>query len=57
MSGSYFRLHDPSLPGKRTYLDLDGNIPNNKTLETGKQVGRTQSEYNEVTHFNINGGK
>ncbi|EPN1932919.1 hypothetical protein ACTV70_004596 [Cronobacter dublinensis] len=53
LTGSYFRIYDPSLPGKRKYLDLDGNIPNNKILETGKQVGRTQSEYNEVTHFNI----
>lgn len=28
-----------------------------KFWRQGKQVGRTQSEYNEVTHFNINGGK
>lgn len=57
LSGNYFRINDPSLPGKRTYLDLDGNIPNNRVLETGKLVGRTQSEYNEVTHFNIYGGE
>lgn len=57
LSGNYFRINDPSLTGKRTYLDLDGNIPNNKVLESGKQIGRTQSEYNEVTHFNIYGGE
>ncbi len=57
LSGRYFRICDPSLPGKRKYLDLDGNVPNNKLLETGSQVGRTQSEYNEVTHFNIYGGE
>lgn len=55
ISGSYFRIHDPSLSGKRTYLDLDGNVPNNKTLENGKLAGRNQSEYNEVTHFRIKG--
>ncbi|MFG1173697.1 hypothetical protein AAFN90_08895 [Erwiniaceae bacterium CAU 1747] len=57
LSGRYFRICDPSLPGKRKYLDLDGSVPNNKLLETGSQVGRTQSEYNEVTHFNIYGGE
>lgn len=57
LTGNYFRIHDPSLPGKRTYLDLEGNIPNNRVLESGKLVGRTQSEYNEVTHFNIYGGE
>lgn len=34
-------------------MDLNGNIPNNKILENGKENGRTQSEYNSVTHFNI----
>lgn len=57
LSGDYFRINNPSLPGKRTYLDLDGIVPNNKILEGGKQIGRTQSEYNEVTHFNIPGRK
>ncbi|MEZ2895455.1 hypothetical protein [Providencia rettgeri] len=52
-SGDYFRIYDPSLPGKRKYLDLDGNIPNNKLLPNGKQVGRSQGEYNQVTHFKI----
>ncbi|WP_127960473.1 hypothetical protein [Serratia microhaemolytica] len=39
--------------GKRAYLDLEGDIPNKKILDSGKKMGRTQSEYNEVTHFNI----
>ncbi len=52
MNGNYFRIYDPSLPGKRKYLNLEGIIPSNKTLPNGKQAGRTQSEYNEVTHFN-----
>lgn len=54
-SGGYFRIFDPSISGKRAYLDLDGNIPNNKTLENGTLTGRSQSEYNEVTHFKIKG--
>ncbi|MBY8971339.1 RHS repeat protein [Pseudomonas sp. P867] len=51
LNGNYFRIHDPSLPGSRRYLSLAGAIPNNKTSSSGKQMGRTQSEYNEVTHF------
>ncbi|MCE0829018.1 hypothetical protein LVQ78_23840 [Buttiauxella sp. A2-C2_NF] len=56
-SGSYFRIYDPNLSGKRVYMDLDGNIPNNKILDNGKQSGRTQGEYNEATHFNIDRNK
>lgn len=52
LNGGYYRIHDPNLPGKRKYLDLDGNIPNNK-IENGRQMGRSQAEYNEVTHFRI----
>ena len=55
VSGGYFRIRDPSINGKRSYLDLNGNVPNNKTLENGSQMGRTQSEYNQVTHFRIDG--
>jgi hypothetical protein len=51
-NGNYFRIYDPSLSGKRKYLNLEGIVPSNKTLPNGKQTGRTQSEYNEVTHFN-----
>jgi hypothetical protein len=53
MTGNYFRIYNPNISGKRTYMDLNGNIPNNKLLENGKQAGRSQGEYNEVTHFNI----
>ncbi|HDL8491534.1 TPA: hypothetical protein P4O12_001215 [Yersinia enterocolitica] len=55
ISGKYFRIYDPSIMGKRAYLDLEGNIPNNKALENGKLTGRNQSEYNEITHFKIKG--
>jgi hypothetical protein len=53
VNGNYFRIYDPSILGKRGYLDMNGNVPNNKTLENGKQAGRSQSEYNQITHFNI----
>ncbi len=52
-SGKYFRIFDPNVKGKRSYLDMSGNIPNNKQLENGKLAGRSQSEYNQVTHFKI----
>jgi hypothetical protein len=49
----YFRVEDPSIPGKRNYLDANGNrVPNNITdPATGKQRGMTQAEYNQRTHF------
>ncbi|WBV53485.1 RHS repeat domain-containing protein [Chryseobacterium gambrini] len=50
-TGNYFRIEDTNLSGRRTYLDLEGNVPNNKTVN-GKQMGRSQAEYNQVTHFN-----
>lgn len=51
--GSYFRVFDPSIKGKRKYLDLDGKVPSNKVLPSGKQAGRSHSEYNEATHFKL----
>ena len=53
VNGKYFRIFDPSISGKRKYLDLNGRVPNNKFLENGKQQGRTKAEYNQVTHFKI----
>ena len=53
VNGKYFRIFDPSISGKRNYLDLNGHVPNNKTLENGKKQGRTKAEYNQVTHFKI----
>lgn len=50
-TGSYFRVFDPSIKRKRKYLDLDGNVPSNKVLPSGKQAGRSQSEYNEATRL------
>ncbi len=53
LNGNYFRIYDPKINGKRAYLDLNGEIPNNKVLDNGKLAGRSQGEYNQVTHFNI----
>ncbi len=50
-AGGYFRIQDTNLPGKRTYTDLNGNVPNNKVID-GRQMGRSQKEYNQATHFN-----
>ncbi|OPC47379.1 hypothetical protein BAY05_08840 [Elizabethkingia anophelis] len=50
-NGNYFRVENTNLSGKRNYLDMDGNVPNNKTIN-GKQAGRNNAEYNQVTHFN-----
>lgn len=50
-NGNYFRIQNTNLSGRRSYLDLNGNIPNNKTVN-GKIMGRSQGEYNQVTHFN-----
>ena len=49
-SGNYFRIENTALTGKRKYLDFDGNIPNNKIIN-GKHRGRSQDEYNKVTHY------
>ena len=50
-AGRYFRIENSNLTGKRRYLDLNGSVPNNKTLK-GKTMGRSQKEYNQATHFN-----
>jgi hypothetical protein len=47
----YLRIEDTSLKGSRINTDLNGTIPNNKVIN-GKTSGRSQTEYNEVTHFN-----
>ncbi|HFK5599126.1 TPA: hypothetical protein ACG0AT_003712, partial [Elizabethkingia anophelis] len=31
-NGNYFRVENTNLSGKRNYLDMDGNVPNNKTI-------------------------
>jgi len=51
ISGNYFRIENTLLTGKRNYIDFSGTIPNN-TVENGKIRGRSQAEYNSVTHFN-----
>ncbi|MFY0256540.1 hypothetical protein ACDQ55_21615 [Chitinophaga sp. 30R24] len=50
-SGNYFRIQDTNLSGRRSYLDLNGTVPNNKVVD-GRTIGRSQAEYNQVTHFN-----
>lgn len=55
IEGNYFRILDTKISGKRPYLDLNGNIPNNKINADGNRQGRTQAEYNEVTHFKMRG--
>ncbi len=52
VNGNYYRIQNTNLSGRRTYTDMGGEIPNNKTLENGNQAGRSQAEYNQVTHFN-----
>lgn len=54
--GDYFRVRDPSIPGKRQYVDSEGNpVPNNRVeqLPNGKtrQVGKSRDEYQKETHF------
>ena len=39
-SGNYFRIQNTNLSGRRSYLDLNGSIPNNKTVN-GKIMGRS----------------
>ncbi|MCR4664889.1 MAG: hypothetical protein K5660_05940 [Paludibacteraceae bacterium] len=51
--GGYCRLQDTTIRSKRCYLDINGNVLGNKTLPNGKQTGRSQSEYNMMTHFRI----
>lgn len=51
--GGYCRLKDASITSRRCYLDINGNVPGNKTLPNGKQIGRTKYEYNVMTHFRI----
>ncbi|SDF47445.1 DUF6443 domain-containing protein [Chitinophaga filiformis] len=48
--GDYFRIQNTNLKGKRVYLDFNEKVPNNK-LVNGKQYGRSQPEYEQITHF------
>jgi len=51
--GGYCRLKDTSVQSRRCYLDINGKVPGNKVLPNGKQTGRSQAEYNAITHFRI----
>lgn len=53
-AGKYFRIQDLKITGKRSYLDLHGKQPMNKMVN-GKNVGIPQTEYNQITHFLIDG--
>src|SRR5690554_1554918 len=49
-AGNYFRIENTNITSKNRYLDLDGNIPNNKVIN-GKTIGRSRDEYQQATHF------
>jgi len=52
--GGYCRIQDTSARTKKPlYLDVNGNNGHNYTDENGKTHGRTNDEYNRVTHFRI----
>ena len=52
IAGDYFRVEDPSIPGKRFHTDINGNpIPNNIKTDNGTQRGLTKPEYEAMTHF------
>ena len=51
-AGNYFRIENTNLTGNRRYLDLDGNIPNNKVVDA-RISGRSTAEYNQVTLDNV----
>jgi hypothetical protein len=50
VDGLFSRKKNKSVPF--SLWDLQGIVPSNKKIPNGKQAGRTQSEYNEVTHSN-----
>jgi len=56
-AGNYFRIQDTKVVGKRSYTDMNGTIPANKVRENGTQTGRSQAEYNQITHFNNSDNK
>jgi len=53
VKAGYCRLRDTTNTTKRPYLDKDGHNANNKKTSSGGETGRTQAEYNAVTHFRI----
>lgn len=50
-SGNYFRINDPSINSRRSYLGLHGENVNNWITPSGSQMGRSRADYNRVTHF------
>ncbi|PWV56099.1 DUF6443 domain-containing protein [Chitinophaga sp. S165] len=48
--GDYFRIENLQLKGKRKYIDFTGTVPNNKIVNS-KQMGRSQGEYHQITHY------
>ena len=49
--GKYYRIYDPSVGTKRSYLDLNGKVPEFKLNPNGKKQTLSKDEYNKVTHF------
>ena len=52
IEGNYFRIENTTLHGKRVYSDINGNTILNNRIIDGRQVGISQGEYNQMTHFN-----
>lgn len=47
----YYRIKDTRIPGKRCYVDINGNDANNYYDSDNKQHGRSKSDYQSFTHF------
>jgi len=50
-SGNYFRINDPSINSRRSYLGLHGENVSNFQTPNGSQMGRSTADYNQATHF------
>ena len=48
--GNYFRIENTALTGRRRFLNINGQNVTNKTVN-GKQLGRTNDDYQQITHF------
>lgn len=51
-NGAYFRIEDNKKIGSRRYVDKNGNDVSNEFIN-GKQKGRSNKDYQKITHFKI----